>query len=108
MDVNIVQTSEEDYELWVMGNKVGDAVLHFFGSEAYISNIDIYRNIQNRGIGRRVVQHIKQLPHINIITGEAPLDALQFWVKMGAVVNTEDLNNATDDSDDLIRFKIFC
>lgn len=103
----IVYIEDEFHDIYRDDTKVGDATLYIYPEHVMVDNIDIHETYQGQGIGRDVVTLLRRLPGISAITGDSVPSALPFWAKMGAILDSSDMDSLDEDDDEsLVSFEI--
>lgn len=105
-ETRLVHIEDEYHEIYRGQTKVGNASLYIYPNSVMIDNIEIDENYQFQGIGRAVVELLKQMPGISALTGDSVAEALPFWNKMGAMFDSGDLDDLGDEDHHLVGFEI--
>lgn len=103
----LVCIEDEFFDIYRDATRVGDASIYIYPDFVTVDNIDIDEAYQGQGIGRDVVNLLKNLPGISIITGDSVPAALPFWAKMGAVLDWGHMERLGENEDEsLVSFQI--
>lgn len=105
-ETRLVLVEDEHHEIYRGQIKVGDATLYIYPNSVMIDNIEIDQNYQFQGIGRDVVELLKQMPGISSLTGDSVAEALPFWTKMGAMFDWGELEDLGEEGHHLVGFEI--